>query len=157
MIMPHETAVGIGTDAGVGVNGADLNERLLRRDEFRPDVEVTLAGKSWWLPRPRIRMVRQTLPDGGKRLVSQAVLAEHYGPLLETFEDAIESGDNLMLAMFDLAEGLLKFNYDLTPTQVDSLLSYDAADPANVELWKTILDTARGFAPKPEGSGDDPA
>jgi hypothetical protein len=105
-----------------------IEELLRRRQEFQPGRKICLAdGQSWTFPSPLVT-------DDPKGF--QAAL--EYGPLLDALREA-DSESERALAELALAVFLLDWNYNLSPSEYQKLLSFPPDSPA-VEEWRENLD-----------------
>ncbi|APW59916.1 hypothetical protein [Paludisphaera borealis] len=101
-----------------------VDELSRRRHNFQPGRKLRLAnGQLWVFPTPRV-------PGDPTGFQADA----EYRPLLDSVREA-DSDAERALAELALAVFLLSWNYDLSPSEYQELLSFPAGSPA-VEEWR---------------------
>jgi hypothetical protein len=124
-----------------------------RRGDFRGGVPVRLGdGQVWFLARPRVRW-RLTRRDDALEATPSTDLGAGLDRALDAWNRALRVVD-FYDNQFRMAIELLRANYDFTDEQLGALLVIEAGLPENDEAWATILDVARGIAPKASAGGD---
>jgi hypothetical protein len=123
-----------------------LDERAKRRESFdeRHSEPVTLAdGQAWHLVKPWLEVHASFA--GGKAQSAIPVLT--YGPELEELVEAIGScQDNaaLLCGAASLGAYLLRWNYDLSDSDLDTLFAFRIGDPDSWDWAKAVMDVATG-------------
>lgn len=133
-----------------------IDEQERRRPEFVGDVPVTLCdGGTWFLPKPRICLAPKRNATGFETRCAVMGWGHDYYSKLDALEVAGLKDDSVAAinAEMDLACALLLRNYDLTDDELAEVLWFDMQDEANGAMRRRIMETAQGFAPKPDGDG----
>jgi hypothetical protein len=132
-----------------------LDERRLRRPEFRDGTGVVLAdGQTWTFPRPWLRLYPVRTPDGSFTIGGGLGFDAEFEELADQF--ASEPSDDPVRKLeiqFRMAAGLLCRNYDLTDAHLRRLLAVDLDDPSSQECWARINEVLLGRVPKPSADG----
>ncbi len=133
-----------------------FSEHEKRRSDFKPGVPVTLAdGQDWELCRPLIRFIPDDT-DVGYKVVIQG-MDDGYSALIAAREKAVTDSD-LFKAELAMGRAILTANYDLTTTEIGSLLQFGysaTADPEGAQIRADVMAVATGNDPKPLGGGDE--
>lgn len=127
-----------------------LDEKSLRSENWKEGVPVVLCdGNTWHFPKPTIEFL---INDEGTALepVGRHTFGQTYWKLHEEWI-AAEGGTETLSAMVKIAVYLLKRQYELTTSQVSSLIRFIPEDDENQEMWRTIAEVASGKAGKPTG------
>jgi hypothetical protein len=130
-------------------------EAECRREDFRGDLPITLAdGQAWYFPAPRARGVYFTAGEvpakngePARRQEFQLGVTEFGAEYDQRVEEAIIESLNNNLKMADIywfGRFLLDQNYDLSDRQYYHVLPMLPGDPANEEMWMSILRLASG-------------
>jgi hypothetical protein len=129
-----------------------LDEKMLRRPDWKPGVPVVLGdGQTWELRKPRVRWYPERADAKIKVLASGS---HEFGPesdeLLGVYFGDVESMTwDFPTARFELAIRLLEANYSVTNEHFRELLYFERDDPGNEEMWKSIGAIFAGSVPKP--------
>lgn len=130
-----------------------LDEKSLRRPEFREGVPIVLGdGQAWTFPKPMLVLI----PDED---------GESFGPGRSTFDAAYDakmeafmaSEDDTLNCLLRLAVDLFRRNYDVPKGAIATLFPYRVGDEANAEMWTAIRDVAWGRSPKHTAGGSAPS
>lgn len=143
-----------------------LDEKASRRPEFVEGVPIILAdGQPWHLRKPLVRFVPSDTSESGFTLCLTLAGDDGFTALAAKRDAVFAEGDATIgdIAGIELALGraLLRANYDLSATQVASLIqfSYDReADPDGWGIRDQVMDVVMGRSdPKARtGSATDP-
>lgn len=132
-----------------------LDERALRRPEFREGVVITLwDGQGWTFPRPVLESFRHVRgADGRTRLAGIRDVGVEFDDLVDRYVDA-DGGAEEAVALFDVAFYLLSLNYNLSIEDTRHILRRAAVGSADsvrsMDMWSAISDLALGNdRPKP--------
>ena len=134
-----------------------LDERSLRRPDFMEGVPIRFGdGQDWSIPRPSVRFAPTAPgPDGA---IGVAVLhCYEQDSMIRATVKAVEesaTGAARLQHLFALAAALLRVNYDLTHGDLETLLGFDADDPAGgLMLLKChAVASGRTFEPGDDGA-----
>jgi hypothetical protein len=130
-----------------------LDEKALRKPDWRPGVAVKLGdGQTWEMRKPLMRWVPIEQPDGAAKTRGRS---HELGPELDEvvgvfFGDLESERFNFSDARFELAIRLLRANYNLTWENVGELLWIsEDEDAENKEMWSQVSAVVAGRGPKP--------
>lgn len=132
-----------------------LDEKALRRPDFRGGRAVTLAdGQAWYIPCPEVDLAPTFLDDGS---LGDVMTQTTFGPEFDGLVAAVPSARSQReeaVAMIRLGHDLLGRNYDLRPADYGRLLRYRVSrDDEEGEGLSGIYLVAAGIAPKASTAG----
>jgi hypothetical protein len=128
-----------------------LDEKALRRPDFKPGVPVVLGdGQTWDLRKPRLRFIPVEKDGAVKSAGRSCELGPECDELVGIFFGDIETASiDFASARFDLTKRLLTANYLLSIEQLQDLVYVEPENKANEEMWTAISTVIAGRTPKP--------
>jgi hypothetical protein len=134
-----------------------LDEKALRRSNFREDLQVKLAdGQLWWLSRPVIRTGvgdKISCSHGRDYLNLWNGFKEIYQKWTAEPDDSPTAVQNAKLSL--IIESL-KSNYEISDDDAQDLVMFDMVDSGpggEREIFETAFATAYGVRPKALATG----
>lgn len=133
-----------------------LDEKALRRADFRGGVAVVLAdGQAWTLPRPEYLWAFDDSEAGASLGFD---LGPEYDALARAIESAATVGD-VARSVLKAAAFLLRLNYDLDGPALATLLRAHFSEPAEgageadpQRIGRELAEVATGNVPAPKAS-----
>jgi hypothetical protein len=123
-----------------------IDERSKRKNTFDEPNSVAvefLDGQVWFLPKPWIQ-IRPVFKDGVAFSSWRAyTLGPRIDPLLELIA-GVDTVDEQVVAIATVAAEMLRYHYELSDAELDSILAYRIADPASSAWFGAVVETATG-------------
>jgi len=126
-----------------------IDEKARRKAGFAPGLAVVLAdGQVWFFTLPRLRLTPRRSGDEFRVVVGRVGLPDY-----ERLESVLQMDvavpvDEFWNVRMTAAATLLLANYDLTDAELESLLVWEAGEPAAEERWDRIDDAILSIVPK---------
>jgi hypothetical protein len=130
-----------------------FDEESRRAPHFDPDnsVGIFLADEQeWFLPKPWV-VIRPQFVDG---VATTSYRFFSYTAKLDILVDAIaaaEDLDQVVVGAATLAAYLLRYHYDLSDADLDTLLSYRVGEPDSIAWTMAVIEVATGQSGKKVG------
>jgi hypothetical protein len=141
-----------------------LDEVALRRPDFQGGEPIEMAdGQAWTIPKPLLEFVPKFADDGTITAGIATSLGPVFDRLMEDYDRACQAaqveagevpdGPRPLDLLMRLAAYMLRLNYNLEPASLGVLLRWRPDDEATADRWGSIMNVARGIAPKPRAGG----
>ncbi len=133
-----------------------IDEKQHRRPSFDEanSAPVILAdGQTWYVPKPWLEV--RPVFRGGKPTAAYRVLT--CGAELDGLIEAMADADDLdaqVIGVASLAAYLLRWNYELSDSELDQLLAFRCSDPSSLQWMRDVFSVATGrTGPKASSAG----